>query len=133
MRFPMFLESYYRKIQPTEVDFSSVSQETQDYLKQANVTMDTLAKRYGPAEVYEDEDKKHFCAWLKHIGAYGRIIDTLCVLTVNVAMSIVLADRLGRLYAEDADIETVRSVDIDTWNIAVAANSAKQPRFGRFV
>jgi hypothetical protein len=133
MRFPIFLESYYRKIEPAPLDATSMCEETRAYLKKANVMMEDLAKRDGLAEVYEDEDREYFCTWLKDTPVYDRIVASFCILPVKSAMSIVLADRLGRLYAEDADIEIVRSVDIDTWNITVATNPAKQPRFGRFV
>jgi hypothetical protein len=126
MRFPIFLESYYRKIEPSHVDLSLVSQETQIYMKQANVKMDELAARDEPLEVYADEDKRHFCAWLEHIGVYDRILETFCALPVKSAMSIVLADRLGWLYV-DADIEIVRSADVATWS------ATKEPGFGRFV
>lgn len=129
-RFPIFLESYYRKIEPAPLDATSMCEETRAYLNKVNVTAEDLAKRDGLAE---DEDREYFCAWLKDTRVYDSIVASFCILPVKSAMSIVLADRLGRLYAEDADIEIVRSVDIDTWNITVAANSAKQPRFGRFV
>ena len=121
-RFPTFLEVYYGKKKPTEVDLHNISPATAEHLRNSNTTVKELVER----GIDESESKFEFCLWLKDHADYHKetIDELLCAVDVGTSMSIVAAHRLGALDDSNADIEAVYTEDY------VAANAAS---FGLFV